>query len=307
MATADPTVPRLSVVVVSFNAEAVLVRCLGALTAQARSGDIEILVVRDFERAGGRPSIAEDERCPHVRWVKANAGCTVPRMRWLAIDESRGAIVALLEDDCVVEPGWVEAVIAAHRTPDVAIGGAVEPGPYTRALDWGVYFCEFGRFMLPMRRGARIALAGNNVSYKRAALSRVPAQPDGGFYEVLAHWAWEEQGLPMRAEPSVVVRNINRWPLGYVTRVPFHHGRTFAAQRFADSPRSRRAVLGLLALGGLPLVKVARIARDAVVRRRLLGRLVQGLPWIVVFSVSWSIGECVGCLFGPGDSPSRWR
>jgi hypothetical protein len=58
---------------------------------------------------------------------------------------------------------------------------------------------------------------------------------------------------------------------------------------------------------GLPVLKVARIMSDAISRRRLLGRLALALPWIGVFVVSWSAGEVAGCLWGPGNSPSRWR
>jgi hypothetical protein len=298
--------PRLSVIVVSFNGEALLTRGLAALTAQATPDAIEIVVVADWHRPGGAPSEPLRSRFSEVQWLEAPDGCTVPRMRWLGMQASQGEIVALLEGDCVVENGWCRAVLDAHRANDVAIGGAIEPGPYARALDWAVYFCEYGRFMLPLPSGRDVVLPGNNVAYKRSALSQLPTGSADGFHEVFVHWAWQAAGLPMRADPALVVRNVNSWSLAHVTHVPYHHGRAFAGQRFAALPAWRRAAMGLLSLP-LPVLKVWRIVRDTVRRRRLLGRLVQALPWIAVFTTSWSIGESVGCLFGPGDSASKWR
>lgn len=103
------------------------------------------------------------ERFPAVRWIDAPPGSPVPWLRAAGIAESRGEIVGLLEDDCVVNPGWCLAAIDARVSPDVGVGGAVEPGPYAKTLDWGVYFCEYGRFMLPVRKTSHPPLPGNTM------------------------------------------------------------------------------------------------------------------------------------------------
>lgn len=298
--------PRLSVVVVSFNAPALLAQCVSAIAAQSRPSEVEIVVVADATRAEALDALTP--RFPSVRIVRAPASSTVPRMRVLAIEQCRGDIVALLEDDCVVEPGWCDAISAAHRGDEVAVGGAVEPGPYRRGLDWAVYFCEYGRFMLPLRPQPEIALAlaGNHVSYKRHVVQRALPDLAGGFYDLFVHTTWAAARLPMRAEQNLVLRNLNSWSLRHVTTVPYHHGRAYAGQRFAGQPAWRRAGIGCLALA-LPVVKVGRVVRDVVARRRYAGRLLQALPWIVVFMTSWSVGEAIGCVGGPGTSASKWR
>jgi hypothetical protein len=297
--------PRLSVVVVSFNRPSLLRACLDALTADATTATVEILVVRNrsiSDGPGSDPAIAY----PMVKFIPATSDMIVPAMRTLGIATSRGEIVALIEDDCVVERGWCDGMVAAHRGQEVAIGGAVEPCPYLRALDWAVYFCEYGRFMRPLPRDAKGALAGNNVSYKREVLVRFADAWKHGFYDALLHWRWRDLGLPMRAEETLVVRNVNSWTVKDVTNVPFHHGRTFAAQRCAHRATLARLVFAVLALF-LPLLQVVRIIERAISRKRLVGRVLRALPWILVFTASWSFGESLGYLTGPGSSPSKWR
>jgi glycosyltransferase involved in cell wall biosynthesis len=298
--------PRLSVVVVSFNAPRLLEQCLEAMAVQSRERDVEIVVVMDAGRAGAYSRVKE--RFARVCWMDAPPSSTVPQMRSLGMQRCRGDIVALLEDDCVVGPAWCDAVMAAHRTEDVAIGGAVEPGTYRRAIDWAVYFCEYGRFMLPLRPqpSMALALAGDHVTYKRPVLRQMLPNPGEGFQDFLVHSAWADASMPMRTEETLVVRNVNSWSLRHVTSVPYHHGRAFAGQRFAGRPAWFRAATGCLA-AALPLLKIGRVIGDTVARRRFIGRLVQALPWMVVFMTSWSLGEAVGCVRGPGASASRWR
>ena len=297
-----PSLP-LSVVVVSFNGPRNLVTCLTALVPQAQSTGAEVLVAANWWSTAGTDAALTD-MFPTVRWVHAPDLTTVPILRRLGISASCGAIVALLEDDCEVLPGWCAAVLKAHQSNATAIGGAVEPGLYTRGLDWGVYFCEYGRYMLPLAGRPTADLACNNVSYKREALDTLPA--DVGLYDVFVHRAWLSEGRILRSDATLVVRNTNLWTSRHVTVVPFHHGRAFGGQRSARWSPVFRAGVSVLALF-LPLLAAARIMTTVVRRRRHLMRLVQALPWIALFTASWSIGESAGYLLGPGDSPARWR
>ena len=305
MADSSPhSAPRLSVVVVALNRSALLHRCLEALTSPTNaSPDVEILVAGDWQTDGtGLASLRS--AFPAVTWVDAPES-TVPQRRTRGITAARGETVALLEDDCVVSDGWCEAVLHAHDTPSPAIGGAVEPGPYQTALDWAIYFCEYARFMRPFA-GAVDALPGNHVSYKRSAL-HLEAAGDAppGFYETAFHTRLRHSGTTLLADPALVVVNINSWRPRAALRDPFHHGRTFAGMRVVGHSVIRRLAFAGLALV-LPLIRVFRVVRDVSGRGRYGATLVRALPWILVFSSAWSLGELVGYLFGPGTSPTRW-
>lgn len=296
---------QLSVVVASSNHGALLKTCIEALAAQADPATVEIIVARDAERFADVDRSGLASRFPALRWIEAPAGTTVPRLRGLGIAAARGPLVAMIEDDCVVDTGWCRGALASPGH-FAALGGAVEPGPYRRRLDWAVYFCEYGRFMLPVPSGGAAPLPGNNVVYAQRALSELPEAGRMDFRDVFIHAAWQAAGVPTGVTGDLVVRNVNSWSPRHVTTVPFHHGRAYAAQRFGARGAAVRTGFAVLAIG-LPAVKLLRTIAGTLSRRRLLGQLALALPWMLVFAGSWSAGEILGCLAGPGDSPSRWR
>jgi hypothetical protein len=241
-----------------------------------------------------------------VRWLDAEPGHNVPHMRAAAIRLAAGEVVALLEDDCLVGPAWCEAVL--DQRPDrPVVGGAIEPDGYTGGLDWAVFYCEYARFLPPLH-GEVAALPGNNASYHRdLALRWLDEHGADGFLDVAAHRDWQEEGIPLRAEGRMTVRNVNRWTQDTATRSAFHHGRAFGGLRFRGAGAVRRR---LFFAGGsplLPLLKTARVAREVLRRAGPRGSLVRALPWIIVFHTSWALGELVGYLFGPGRSAARWQ
>jgi glycosyltransferase involved in cell wall biosynthesis len=304
-------VPALSVIVVSFSGSSLLERCLTTLAQQTVRDGFEVVVVE----AGGadrRGTADLPRRFPTMRWVSDPRAQTVPQLRTLGIARSRGEVVAFLEDDCLAPETWCHSLLHAHRAPCAAVGGAVEPGRFERALDWAMYFFEYARFMPPVRAGDADALPGTNVSYKRAALAGLAGErsevPGGGegFYEVFVHRALRRRGHHLRLDPTLAVRNVHAWAPWEVLISRFHHGRGFAAMRVASRPLGARLpFLGVALL--LPFMQTARIMKEVVARRRYVLRAGLALPWIVLLAASWSLGEFVGYLAGPGTSLSRWR
>ncbi len=300
--------PKLSVLVIAFNGPRLLERCLNSLAAQTVQQDVEVLVVGAFDAVTSEaPPLAL--RFPRAQWLRVPPGSTVPQMRYLGMVRSQGDIVALLEDDCVAPPTWYEELLNAHRAPWLAIGGAVEPGAYAKALDWGVYFCEYSAFMQPVPDGAASALPGTNVSYKRTLLTGLLKQmadtAPAGFYEAFVHQTLRQTGVRLEANPALVVYNANSWSLKKVMADRFHHGRGFAALRVVDRPAWRRLPFLALAVV-LPLLQVARLTSRALSRGRHRERFAQAFPAIVLLSTSWAVGEFMGYLLGPGASLDRW-
>lgn len=292
--------PALSVVVVSFNGDKLLEKCLAALVSQPGSEHIEVHVISkkrhpDVLTGNGRPT--------PVYWHEVTGTTTIPMMRRLGIEKSNAELLALLEDNCLVGPKWLQAVLAGHKSRHPAIGGPIEPGNFSRGLDWGVFYCEFARFLAPFS-GVVKALPGNNVSYKKEVID--PAHTTEGFYEVFFHENLRKTGNELFANSDMMVRNVNSWRFEDCSVSPFHHGRAYAGQRFGTKYSTRRLVYGLLALL-LPIVKTFRTLRDIHSRKRKELPLLKALPWIIIFHSCWSAGEFVGYFAGPGDSIGKWR
>jgi hypothetical protein len=296
----------LSVVVVSMNPLSTLERCLASLTGQHEV--LEVLVVRDPSRTAWSEgdTAALRLRHPMVTWIAAPDGETVPRMRTLGLSLSRGTVVALIEDDCVPAPDWCSAVMAGHDEESVAVGGAVEPDEYPRALDWAVFFSDYARFMLPFAQHRTWVLPGNNVSYPRHAVrDLIDTAGARGLEEAFVHKHWHEAGRAMKADPRIVVRNVHRSKVADVTAIPFHHARAFAGHR-AEGMGATRWLLAAGAIA-LPVVMTGRIITRVLQRARHRGHLVEALGWLLVFAACWSAGEWCGYVAGPGRAASRWR
>lgn len=305
---------KLSVVVVSFNGPVLLERCLSALERQTLKEGVEVLVVGRPEDPSGTCEDLE-QQFRQMQWVRPPIGSNVPQMRLVGMGRSRGEVIALLEDDCVPTDTWYAELLKAHQGDYAAIGGAVEPGQYTRRLDWAVYFHEYSRFMQPLPSEGEVhTLPGTNVSYQRAALKQFSTENGldhedhtaEGFYETFVHQELRRSGQLLKADPRLVVHNVNSWNCPQVLRSQFHHGRGFAAMRVAGrSLAGRLPFLGLAAF--LPCLQVFRLVTRVIGRKRHTLKLAQAFPWIILISISWSLGELVGYLRGPGASLRQWR
>jgi hypothetical protein len=292
----------LSLVVVSFNELGLLERCLASIVGDA--DDTEVIVVR----AAG---MEKPDRLRHSYarfiWLEAPERCTVPQMRRLGIETSSGDIVALTEDDCLMQPSWSRLLRRAHEQNFQAIGGAVVPAEFDSPLDWGVFFCEYARFLPPFE-GVVTALPGNNVSYKRATLHALQAKGlfETGFYEAFVNLTLMQSGEQLHADRELSVTNINHRRLPNATSVPFHHGRGFAGMRFAQHSSWLRAPYLAITVV-LPALQTLRVCHQVLSRKQYRTQLLGALPAILLFWISWSIGEFMGYLLGPGASLEQWR
>jgi GT2 family glycosyltransferase len=111
-----------SVVVPTWQRALWLERCLAGVEDQSPPPD-EIIVVGRAEDIEARSVVASRSRS--VRWVEVDRpGHIAPVMR--GIEESRGEIVAVLDDDVVPETDWLQALLEPFQDPTVAcVGGRV--------------------------------------------------------------------------------------------------------------------------------------------------------------------------------------
>lgn len=240
---------------------------------------------------------------PSVRFLSLEGEQSVPRLRWAALPETRGEVIACIEARCVPAPEWCERLLAAHEAfPDVpAIGGSVGIALPAVAFDLGLYFSEYGLFCPPAVEGETDKLSGANFSCKRAALEESRGLLDAGAWETLLFERWRRQGKTLRLCAAAVVFE-NTMSLATALRQRFHYGQGYAADRVAGAPAIRR-LLYAAASPLLPPLLTWRAGRRALATP-WRGAFLRGLPWLLLLNASWAAGELAGYLTG---RPGRQR
>jgi GT2 family glycosyltransferase len=99
---------RASVIVVNFNRLNLLRKCLESLGASGHEG-VEVIVV-DNGSSDGSAEMVERE-FPAVRVVRSERNLGFCGGNNLGIAMARGAAIALLNNDAVAAPGWLEAML----------------------------------------------------------------------------------------------------------------------------------------------------------------------------------------------------
>lgn len=281
-----PPDATLSVCVVTYERPDFLVRCLAALATQR--SDIDQVVVVD---ASARPSEVGSVY-PGVVYVHAPAlAGWMTRSRNEALRHVTGELVAFIDDDVVVRPGWARALRRPFAEPDVAaVGGRtcnnlpgeeLYDGPVGRLLDDGTLTAGFAaRTAGPVDVDHGI---GANMTFRRSVLADL-----GGFRD-------DYPGTALREDTDIFLRvgalgrrvvydpdaAVDHRPAPHVHGARFdtryklygrrNHVVLLARHAGATSPLLRRWILGQ--------VEAARHAGSLVRSVQRLGVTVVGIGW----------------------------
>jgi GT2 family glycosyltransferase len=135
--------PRLSIVIVTYNSSAQIDECLRSLTSNPPRTAHEIVVVDNASSDGTADAVRA--RWHSVKTIEAGANLGFARANNLGIRHSSGSLVLLLNPDTVVPSGAIDTMTAVLETrPDVAI-----VGPRLIAADGRVEL-SFGWMMSPL-------------------------------------------------------------------------------------------------------------------------------------------------------------
>ena len=174
---------RLSLIMATYNRAAEMIRALESVAAQSAAADKWECVVVDNNSTDDTAAIfsefAENHKDINLRMVREERqGLSHARNRGIA--ESRGDIIAIIDDDERICPDFIRAYIEAFDAhPEAASGGgrtvAEYPSgrpewmsrwteqPIANPLDLGGEIREFGRGRIP---------CGGNMAVRRSATER---------------------------------------------------------------------------------------------------------------------------------------
>ena len=299
--------PKLSVILPTFNRADSLKRALDALLRQtAMPGSYEVVVV-DNNSTDGTATVVALINDPRLRLIaESRQGLSFARNAGLAA--ARGDIVAFTDDDVEVAPDWVETIIASlARHPEVdGLGGRVlpswqcgRPGWLTREHWAPLALQDHGDSRRIFDSATPIGLIGANVAFRREVFDRVGAfSPDvqrvkDGIgstedHELLTR-LYGSGGRMLYLPKMLVMTRVpgDRCDRRYHRRWHEGHGRFYALMRLPEMERARVTAFGvpghLLREAARNIGAWARCALTADWDRAFLAelrlRFVKGFVW----------------------------
>jgi hypothetical protein len=298
----DPKPPRVSVLIglVSTEDAPRILETLESLDRKQGEHGCEVILA---DRRGDALSRQILQRYPAVQLIPCPPGTALPMMRAMALRASGGEIVAVTEDHCVPDQGWLGEIVQAFDADPAlaAVGGAVENGVGERGFDWATFLCEYSYFSPPVAEGPTEVLPGMNVAYRRSALETVPAERlEAGFWETTVHPLLLQAGGGFLSRNRMRMFHCKRFSRRLFFAQRFIYSRYYAGLRFGTGRWGPRLAATVASLA-LPPVLLLRIIQSAT-RKQLKRELVRALPALAALVVVWSVGEMWGYLFGPGDA-----
>ena len=189
---ADSTV---SIIIVTRNRPAVLRHCLAHVHAQSYPHK-QVIVVDSSSNDESEQVVAQYPEVVSVRLYGQRNNMPQARNAGLAV--SSGELIAFIDDDAMVQPSWLDALLATYQDETVgAVGGRVIeiPKPFCDLLTGSPCFSArpSGRIIVKNKGTASTDqvevdwLPGCNMSFRRTALEQV-----GGFDRAYTLTNWRE-------------------------------------------------------------------------------------------------------------------
>ncbi len=260
---------------------------------QVRELNAEILVA-DASTDGTDLIIAE--QFPNITLLRGKPDDLIPHLWGLGMIRAVAPIVAITNAQCIPETAWLSSITRCFDLNKVcAVGGPILPPVKGSALDWAIYFSRFTAFMPPVLNGTIKELPGDNVAYSKDGLDRHWKNRDQGFWETLFHHQLRVNNESLYMSSDVKVHLAHTEDASDFFSVRLRHGRHYGSTRPNTSLLAR-----IVRIISAPILVPYLVGRMGVrvLRKRsdFLPQFMIALPWLVVFTVAWSIGEIQGYL-----------
>ncbi len=133
----------VSVIVPSYNSIKTIRKCIDSLQEQVEP-PLEIIVVDSSTDT--TPKVIEEEY-PEVRLFHIGHKLFPGPARNIGAKNAYGAILALIDSDCIAQPTWISQIVFRHSEGYQAVGGSIEVGDPTNIFAWAGHMLEFREFL----------------------------------------------------------------------------------------------------------------------------------------------------------------
>jgi GT2 family glycosyltransferase len=223
--------PLVSIVIPTYARPERLRDCLAALARQTMAADtFEVVVVDDGSPQPVVPPADTALNGPAVCVIRQqNAGPAAARNR--GVQESRGELIALTDDDCLPSPTWLETLVAAHRQcPSALVGGITVNGlaedvfATTSQMIIDLVYEHFNR-----DHEAAYFLTSNNMLCSRSAYSALggfdTSFPRAGAEDRDFCDRWRASGRPLRLVSAATIEHRHAQNLRRFLGLHYRYGR----------------------------------------------------------------------------------
>ncbi len=211
-----------------------------------------------------------------------------------AVRAATAPLLLFAESHAYPRPGYVQALLKAHRERWVVVGPAIGNANPDSLVSWSSLFMDYGPWVDYAESGPMHDVPGHNSVYKRSILMALDSRmAELMTADSIMHGELRRAGYELAMEPEAVVDHLNVSGFYWALRERFQSGRAFGAVRARNwSPPRRLAYT--LASPLIPFVRLRRMLSDI----RRTGRSEQLLPQVLpVLTLSLFVsaaGEAVG-------------
>lgn len=260
---------------------------------EAWQGEIDVWVVGQ-----DRYGFAQSDRL--ATFLETDGPVLPARSRNLGAEKSRGELLIFLDADCLPQPGWLEALVAAYRRwPDAgAISGAMSPDAATFPLHCG-QIASFHDHLDHNPRGARDLLASFSMLVPRRVWGSAGGMNEDFFpgEDLDFSIRISQNGYALYFEPAaVVVHAPSRGSWGALWSHAVRAGDQSAQVRgihddWYRMPAWSRSSLAWRVLSpGIGVVRAVQIYAT----KPWLWQYWRCLPWVILSKVAWCWGAARG-------------
>jgi hypothetical protein len=297
--------PELSVVIVVGGQRQRAAAALRSLLDQRAIDRMEILLF-DLE-SDECPPLAGSEN-HRVRTNRCGPKFLLGRARAEGVRTANAPVVAFLEEHCLAQPGWAEAMILAHRGPWAAVGCEFMCANPNSGSSDKTFRMTYGAYVhAEQQRGPVTFVAGQNSAFKRDVLLQYDEQLEMMMIaDLVLQWKMMEDGYRFFHEPAAMIAHRNENTVLSICPGAFYWNWCFAnvrAQVFEWSFGWKALRIALA-----PLIPWARLVKKAMLvahlgRRQFLQFLCD-IPSVLVIDYCGAAGQVAG-LFNKIDIAAR--
>jgi len=295
----------ISVIIVAGDHRPRAWRAIESVLRQAFDGRVEVLVMDMAHPSRQEPLGFDGAR---VRQIAVPPAATFGAARAAGVEAARGFVVAFLEEHCVAMPGWIHALVQAHRGQWGGVGAEVHNGNPGVGWSDAIYLMGYSTWMPPAKRGEALLTATHNTSYKTDLLRDFGDRlPELLTAEPILQQELRKRGHRLFVEPEARFLHENETSLGS-SSILYWWNRSLGRIRAENDHWGRLKKMAYVLL--LPLVPWRRLARLSLYffrfRRRSLWSLIRQAPRIWLLDLIAATGLAIGMILGTPSDDMRF-